>query len=173
MNKFSTILATAATSAALLTTGVSATTAAPEAQVDTVSTVQSELQLDSEPAGVRDHCVGNKMRPNKPLINGYGKKIGHIELWYSSRNGGQKCVMTYNHGKGTRVTQATLWADDNRDGGDDRRASDRGRYEYYAGGAFLNQTNGSCVQFYGEVLGPNPKSSKDDAWAISSWGNCR
>lgn len=178
MKKFSTVLATMAVSAALVTTGVGAAGAAsPEtpAPADTIAAKASSVHaaLDTEANGVRNSCVGKRLE-SKNLVNGYGTTIGRVELWYSSSAGpkGQNCVMTYNYLSGKNHTEASLFINDNRDNAYERKAEDIGWFYTYAGGAYLNNVNGKCAWFYGKVKGNNPNSTKDDAEYGSGWVRC-
>ncbi|WP_154402214.1 hypothetical protein [Ornithinimicrobium cavernae] len=116
---------------------------------------------------VRDSCIGTRIH-HKPLVNGYGNTIGRVELWYSPRNGGQNCAMTYNYAKGKRFTGTFLVVDRDRN----NISYDDGWYEHYAGGAYRNGTDGHCVRYGGFVMGPNRDSSKDDATWNSAFRWC-
>lgn len=151
MNTFSRLLTTATASLALLTGGGAALAA-------------STPDMDSAPAAVRDHCVGVKQKTHV-LKNGYNNKIGRVELWYSSRKGGQRCVMTYNYITGKTLTQAFLYV--KRKNGNYYVTRDVGRFEYYAGGTYQNHTDGRCYSYSGRVDGKQPNKTKDDAYFIS------
>lgn len=116
---------------------------------------------------VRDTCVGTRIH-HKALVNDYGKTIGRVELWYSSRKGGQNCAMTYNYAEGRQNTSTFLVVDRFRN----NLSLDQGNYWTYAGGAYRNNTDGFCVRYGGYVLGPNPDSTRDDAQWDSAFRWC-
>lgn len=130
--------------------------------------ISSPGEAHNDGTGVRDYCTGTVLQ-EEDLIDGYGAKVGYVQLWYSPENGGQNCVMTHNYaaGSGTgQVTDAWLWVED------DRWSGDSGPFSYYAGGAYVNNTNGKCVAFSGTVFGSDWESSKDDGEFVSEWGFC-
>ncbi|WP_256839375.1 hypothetical protein [Ornithinimicrobium faecis] len=124
--------------------------------------------------GIRDQCVGSLLE-SEDLVNGYGTTIGRVELWYSSSAGpnGQNCVMTHNYLDGRNYTDATLLIDDD-DNGEyaERWSEDMDEFYNYAGGSYLNDVNGKCVWFFGQVDGNDPNSVEDDAWYRSGWVRC-
>ena len=105
--------------------------------------------MSSHYGGLRDHCVGSRIASHN-IVNKSGKVLGHTELWYSSINGGQNCVMTYNTGD-RPFTQTYLWRLVKKGGLADAAAGDSGFYQYYAGGSFVNNTDGRCVTWGGQV----------------------
>lgn len=100
---------------------------------------------------IKSQCTGTRQE-SYPLNDG-GRQIGRVELWYSSVNGGQNCVMTYNSLAGSVHTEAEIFIDDDGDGDWDRNSWDRGNYSTYAGASYRDNTNGKCVWVYGQVSG--------------------
>ena len=116
--------------------------------------------MSSHYGGLRDHCVGTRLESHD-IKNKRGGVVGHIELWYASIAGGQNCVMTYNKA-GSPFTQTYLWRLKRKGGLADAAAGDSGFYRYYAGGSFVNNANGRCVTWGGQV--------GDFAWFSSPGG---
>ncbi|MDO9356910.1 MAG: hypothetical protein Q7T55_24650 [Solirubrobacteraceae bacterium] len=109
-------------------------------------------------AKVVSTCTGTKLE-SEPLKNGAGKKRGHVELWYSTADGGTNCVQTYDDAGGKREMSATLVVQDRP------TSSDTATYEYYAGGAAVTQTAGQCVQWGGYVwFGKTHYGYTNDRW---------
>lgn len=110
-----------------------------------------------------DQCYGTRIE-KKDLTNPDGTKKGYVELWYSSRDGGTNCVMTYNDTPGCNlVTNAYLTVEGRA------RQSDEGMFCIYAGGVRAKNTNGKCVQFSGYV----GLSNGSKGWRYSSgWVHC-
>lgn len=130
--------------------------------------VSSPGEATNDGTGVRDYCTGTVLQ-EEDLINGYGAKVGYVQLWYSPENGGQNCVMTHNYAADVGITQWTdawLWVDD------DRWSGDAGSFAHYAGGAYVDNTNGKCVAFAGTVYGTNPDNPKGDGEFVSTWDYC-
>ena len=113
-------------------------------------------------AKVVPHCTGSKLE-SKPLTGPGGKTRGHVELWYSSADGGTNCVITYDDASGSRLMSATLVVQDRN------TASDTKTYEHYAGGAAVTQTNGKCVQWGGYVF----FGKKQFGYINDRWTHCR
>lgn len=102
---------------------------------------------------LKSSCSGSKLA-TKVIRNTDGRRIGRSELWYSSINGGQNCVITYNEVPGRANTYAYLIIDDNRNrrhDSTDRVSYDIGDYQYYAGASYRNRTNGKCVKWGGWI----------------------
>lgn len=119
---------------------------------------------------IKSSCSGTKLA-SWDLSDG-GTDLGHTELWYSSVNGGQNCVITYNALPGDVPTAVTLIVDDNRNrrlDSTDREAYDIGVYGSYAGASYLNNTDGKCVMVTGEVR--NASHSLVDSFG-TGWRNC-
>lgn len=130
--------------------------------------------LNGADGGIRDYCVGSLLE-SVDLVNGYGTTIGRVELWYSSSAGpnGQNCVMTHNYLDGANYTDASLLIDDDGDPEyAERWSEDMDEFYSYAGGSYLDNVNGKCVWFYGQIDGHDPNSTKDDAWFGSDWVRC-
>jgi hypothetical protein len=109
-------------------------------------------------AKVVSTCTGTRLE-SKPLRNAAGKQRGHVELWYSSADGGTNCVQTYDDASGKRQMSATLVVQDRP------TSSDTATYETYAGGAAVTQTNGQCVQWGGYVwFGKTHYGYVNDRW---------
>jgi hypothetical protein len=119
---------------------------------------------------IKSSCSGTKLATWN-LSDG-GVALGRTELWYSSVNGGQNCVITYNTLPGEVPTSVTLTVDDNRNrevDSSDRKAWDVDVYSSYAGASYLNNTDGKCVRVTGEVR--NASHSLIDSFG-SGWRNC-
>jgi hypothetical protein len=119
---------------------------------------------------IKSSCYGTKLATWN-LSDG-GVALGRTELWYSSVNGGQNCVITYNTLPGEVPTSVTLTVDDNRNrevDSSDRKAWDVDVYSSYAGASYLNNTDGKCVRVTGEVR--NASHSLIDSFG-SGWRNC-
>jgi hypothetical protein len=101
--------------------------------------------MSSHYGGLRGHCVGTRIASHN-IVNKRGKAIGHTELWYSKIKGGQNCVMTYNKG-GSPWTRARIW----RKGTPTAASGDEGNYSIYAGGSYVNNTDGRCVVWGGSI----------------------
>lgn len=136
MRKFMGAVAGVVTGAGLLL----ALATAPAGAQDTMS---------SHYGGLRDHCVGTRIESHN-IKNKRGGIVGHTELWYASIAGGQNCVMTYNKA-GSPFTRTYLWRLKRKGGLADAAAGDSGFYQYYAGGSFVNNSNGRCVTWGGQV----------------------
>jgi hypothetical protein len=105
--------------------------------------------MSSHYGGLRDHCVGTRLESHA-IRNKRGRAVGHTELWYSRISGGQNCVMTYNKA-GSPFTRTYIWRLKRKGGLADAAAGDSGFYRYYAGGSFVNRSDGRCVTWGGTV----------------------
>lgn len=114
--------------------------------------------------GVRPYCVGTRIYTEPVISSDTGKTLGRVELWYSSINGGQNCVMTYdNNNRASAYMRARLVVDLNNNRTADwstESSEDKGTYTTYAGGAYVNGTNGHCVSILGYV-----RTATDEAYA--------
>lgn len=108
------------------------------------------------------HCTGTKLE-SKALTNGNGKSRGHTELWYSTKDNGTNCVITYDDASGSRMMSATLVVQDRL------TSSDTAVYSSYAGGAAVTNTNGKCVQWGGYVL----FGKKQFMYTNDVWSHCK
>ncbi len=113
--------------------------------------VRAEAQdtMSSHYGGLRDHCIGTRLESHV-IRNKRGHAVGHTELWYSRIQGGQNCVMTYNRA-GSPFTRTYIWRLKRKGGLADAAAGDSGFYRYYAGGSFVNHSDGRCVTWGGTV----------------------
>lgn len=97
-----------------------------------------------------DHCYGHKVKSwwIDPI-----RKIGRMDLWYSTLSGGTSCLMVYDTRPGKHWVEAEIWK-----GKKHKRYSDKGHYEYYAGGVRIKHTKRSCIDLYGvaTVQGKHP-----------------
>lgn len=124
--------------------------------------------------GIRTACVGTRLTTLTIRGRRTGAVLGRLELWYSSTRNGQNCVMTYDaNGNASAYMEARLTVDFNDNKRADlptERMSDTGTYSTYAGGAYINGTNGSCVSIYGSVKTAN--DSGDAYWGENGWRYC-
>ncbi|WP_129788958.1 hypothetical protein [Promicromonospora panici] len=100
---------------------------------------------------IKSSCSGTRLA-SWDLVSGM-TIFGRTELWYSSANGGQNCVVTYTNSPGA-WTEVHLLVDDNDNrtvDSTDRGAGDSGYYNSYAGASYLNNTDGHCVKVIGSV----------------------
>lgn len=100
---------------------------------------------------IKSSCSGTRLA-SWDLVSG-STIFGRTELWYSSANGGQNCVITYTNSPGA-WTEVHLLVDDNdnrRADAGDRGAGDSGYYDSYAGASYRNSTDGHCVKVTGYV----------------------
>lgn len=102
---------------------------------------------------VRDSgCYGSRI-DSWPIINDLGARTGTLELWYSSRNGGENCAITRSSvGRARMFVGLLLDMDGNkRPTSPDRFSSDEGVYDSYAGGAYRPDADGRCVRVQGVI----------------------
>lgn len=103
---------------------------------------------------VRDSgCYGSRI-DSWPIINDFGDRTGTLELWYSSRNGGENCAITRSSvGRAQMFVGLLLDMDGNRrpNSPPDLFSSDEGVYDRYAGGAYRPNANGRCVRVQGVI----------------------
>ena len=119
---------------------------------------------------VRDSGCAGRMIDQEDILGQTGRKLGRVELWYSSRNGGENCVITRSSVGRAEMTAAL---DVDRDGNrrwssGDQTSSDYGKYDRYAGGAYRTGTDRHCVRFQGLMW-----TSTDSGSAPASFGHCR
>lgn len=103
----------------------------------------------SPTSGVRPYCIGTRIESHQ-IRNAHYQVVGRTELWFSPINGGENCVMTYNRA-GSHWTGADISRLRHKGGPSDEGADDSGYYHYYAGGAYVDHTNGRCVTWGGVV----------------------
>lgn len=118
---------------------------------------------------VRDSgCYGSRIDTHD-LVNSQGK-LGRVELWYSTRNGGENCVITRSSvGRVEMIARLDVDMDGSRSWtSGDVYSADHGVYNSYAGGAYRSPSNGRCVRFFGLI--DRGGSNFDDY--TSSWGHC-
>lgn len=124
------------------------------ALVATLSVSPPTASAGSHEGPIKSSCSGSKLA-TRVIRSTTGRLLGRAELWYSSRSGGQNCVITYNEVPGRAYTYAWLVVDDNRnrrhDPNIDRASADYGHYLYYAGASYRNRTNGKCVRWGGSI----------------------
>lgn len=102
----------------------------------------------SNTASAAGGCRGY-MQERIPLekVGQPGRYVGHVELWYSSANGGTNCVMTYDDSDGPAWMSTSVklseWSE--------YPGADNGYYNTYAGPYSITGTNGHCVSFYGSI----------------------
>ncbi|GGL94212.1 hypothetical protein [Nakamurella endophytica] len=142
--------------------GVAAATmiaAAPAAAAGTIDKVGK----------VRDSGCAGRMIDHKAIIGETGRRLGQVELWYSSRNGGENCVITRSSvGRAEMIASLEVDRDGNkRWSSGDVRSADHGVYNSYAGGAYRTGTNRHCVRFQGLIW-----RSGDSGSAVSRWSHC-
>lgn len=106
-----------------------------------VASGAAEAKKPKSKAKTVSHCTGTKLESKALKFD--GKKRGHVELWYSSKDNGTNCVITYDDAKGKRLMSASLVVQNRKSSGD------VGTFEHYAGGAAVTNTNGQCVQWGG------------------------
>lgn len=102
---------------------------------------------------VRDWCQGVEIESVDMIGERDGKKYGTLRLYYSPEKGGQNCAMTFTSIGGRHETVAVVETEDGRQQGD------RGKFYSYAGGAYLNNTDGICANAWGAIYLGN------DHWA--------
>lgn len=102
---------------------------------------------------VRDSGCAGHILESKKLIGDSTRILGRVELWYSSRNGGENCVITRSYvGRAHMVAELDVDKDGNkRWSSGDVYSSDDGVYNSYAGGAYRTGTNGHCVRYQGLI----------------------
>jgi hypothetical protein len=102
---------------------------------------------------VRDSGCYGRIVDTWPIINDIGNRTGTLELWYSSRNGGENCAITRSSvGRAEMLVALTLDMDGNRRySPGDRTSSDYGVYDRYAGGAYRPDADGRCVRVQGII----------------------
>jgi hypothetical protein len=110
---------------------------------------EAQGTMASHYGGLRNHCIGTRLESH-PIRNKRGKAVGRTELWYSPIKHGQNCVMTYNKA-GSPFTRTYIWRLERKGGLADAAAGDSGFYRYYAGGSFVNRSDGRCVTWGGTV----------------------
>ncbi len=74
-------------------------------------------------------------------------KHGHIEVWYSSANGGTNCVLVYDDVAGKHWMTVGVRLSSGR-----KSHTDSGRFHTYAGPVKVTKTKGKCISLYGEVI---------------------
>lgn len=94
-------------------------------------------------------CPGNRV--GKYQLYGGGEvpdhfKHGHIEVWYSSANGGTNCVLVYDDMAGKHWMTVGVRLSSGR-----KERTDSGRFHTYAGPVKVTKTKGKCISLYGEV----------------------
>ena len=94
--------------------------------------------------GVSRTCYGTLI-DSSPLYSG-SKKAGRAELYYSTANGGTNCTLVKDLVSGAHYMQAFLAVKGAPD-----YADDYGKFDQYAGGAFMSPTNGKCVRWGGNL----------------------
>lgn len=109
------------------------------------------------------------MIDHKAIYGETGRRLGQVELWYSSRNGGENCVITRSSvGRAEMVAALDVDKDGNkRWSSGDVTSSDYGKYDSYAGGAYRTGTDRHCVRFQGLIW-----KSGDSGSAISRFDHC-
>ena len=102
---------------------------------------------------VRDSGCYGRIIDTWPIINDVGNRTGTLELWYSSRNGGENCAITRSSvGRAEMLVILTLDMDGNRRySPGDPISSDHGVYDRYAGGAYRSDADGRCVRVQGVI----------------------
>lgn len=73
---------------------------------------------------------------------------GHIEVWYSSANGGTNCVLVYDDAPGKHWMTVGVMIP--KAGA--KIHTDSGRFYTYAGPVKVTKTKGTCISFYAEVM---------------------
>lgn len=143
--------------------------AAP-AQASTSQATTSQAAAGDHYGPIKSSCSGTKVATWKLKKPGTSTVVGRTELWYSSANSGQNCVITYNTVAGSIPTGAQLWVDDDHNrkhSAGDRTSYDYGKYASYAGASYRNSTNGKCVKVKGEVT-----NGRWTAYVLTGWRNC-
>ncbi|WP_454853110.1 hypothetical protein [Promicromonospora soli] len=95
---------------------------------------------------IKESCSGTLLS-SAPIKAGT-KRLGHVEIWYSSANGGTNCVETHNELGYAAYTEAYLWVSDP---GGARTAWDRGTYSSYAGASYIVNADGHCAKAKGVI----------------------
>lgn len=95
-------------------------------------------------------CPGSRV--GKYQLYGGGEvpdhfRHGHIEVWYSSANGGTNCVLVYDDVAGKHWMTVGVRLSNSL-----KTRSDSGRFYTYAGPVKLTKTKGKCISLYGEVM---------------------
>lgn len=118
---------------------------------------------------VRDSGCAGRVIDGKDITGDTGRKLGRVELYYSSRNGGENCVITRSSvGRAEMAAVLDVDKDGNkRWSSGDVTSSDYGKYDSYAGGAYRTGTDRHCVRFQGLIW-----KSGDSGSAISSFKHC-
>ena len=113
---------------------------------------------------VRDSGCFGRVIESKRIVGESGRALGRVELWYSSRNGGENCVITRSSvGRAEMIADLDVDMDGNkRWSSGDRSSSDDGVYNRYAGGAYRSHTNGHCVRYQGLIF---PSHDSGSAWS--------
>lgn len=99
----------------------------------------------ADDGGVKGWCSGTIIDHEDVVELATGKKYGDLYLFYSPEKGGQNCAMTIKTIGGKHETTAVVETEDRRQQGD------RGKFYSYAGGAFLNNTDGVCAHAWGGI----------------------
>jgi hypothetical protein len=117
---------------------------------------------------VRDSGCYGRIIDSKSIVGDF-RTLGRVELWYSSRNGGENCVITRSS-VGRAEMLAALDLDmygNKRWSSPDVYSSDYGIYDRYAGGAYRSHADGRCVRFHGIIWWGGDSGSYD-----SAFGHC-
>jgi hypothetical protein len=117
---------------------------------------------------VRDSGCYGRVLESKPIVGDF-RTLGRVELWYSSRNGGENCVITRSYvGRAEMVADLALDMDGNkRFSPPDVYSSDHGIYNSYAGGAYRSHADGRCVRYQGLIW-----KSGDSGSVLSGFVHC-
>lgn len=116
----------------------------------TIGFIGEAQAADNMPGSPPSSCPGGQIDDNEsPKSKTIGSNKITLYIYYSSANGGTNCVIARKsgswYGSPTWLNLRIWRADSAPSGSWPYAAYDRGRYSYYAGAAYIQNTNGRCI----------------------------
>lgn len=137
--------------------------------VSTIGFVGEARAADNMPGSPPSSCPGSQVSES-PRSKTVGSSKITLYIYYSSANGGTNCAIARKsgswYGKPTWLN-LEIWRSDSAPSASwPYAAYDRGRYSYYAGAAYIQNTNGRCIDVSVSYGG----SLNDEDGALTAYG---